>query len=83
VGLAKTRAKLIASTSARTSFLEHAKGLGLTDAYLFIGAEYSSQDDGLTIFSVPCARLEFVPGEWRAGEAISRTALALPNSMRR
>jgi hypothetical protein len=29
--------------------LEHAKGLGLTDAYLFIrAAEYSSQDDGLT-----------------------------------
>lgn len=41
--------ELIASTSARTSFLEHAKGLGLTDAYLFIrAAEYSSQDDGLT-----------------------------------
>jgi hypothetical protein len=41
--------ELIASTSARTSFLEHAKSLGLTDAYLFIrAADYSSQDEGLT-----------------------------------
>src|ERR671921_801156 len=41
--------ELIASTSARTSFVEHAKSLGLTDAYLFIrAAEYSSQDEGLT-----------------------------------
>ena len=41
--------ELIASTSARTSFLEHAKSLGLTDAYLFLrAADYSSQDEGLT-----------------------------------